>query len=74
MKTILSILVLGVCCVVFDAPIGVSLAILGLAMVSGSYTVTKSGALDGRTKLKVGLFLLGTALIVVGGILTTAKA
>ena len=74
MKTILSILVLGLCCIVFDAPLGVSLAILGLAMVSGSYKATKSGALDGRAKLKVGLFLLGAALIIVGCILTTATA
>ena len=74
MKTILTLLVLGVCCIVFGAPIGVSLGILGLVVITGSYKATKSGAIDGRTKLKVGLFLLGALLVVVGGILAAAGA
>ena len=72
MKTILTLLILGACCIVFGAPIGVSLGIFGLVVVAGSYKATKSGALDGRAKLKVGLFLLGVALVVLGGIFTSA--
>ena len=73
MKTILTLVVLSVCMLVVGAPIGPSLALLGLAALAGSYKVTKSGAIDGRSKVNIIFVLLGLALLVIGCILTSAS-
>ena len=53
MKTILTLLVLLVCTLVLGTPIGPSLALMGLIALAGSYKLTKSGAIDGRSKVNI---------------------
>lgn len=73
MKTILTLLVLLVCTLVLGTPIGPSLALMGLIALAGSYKLTKSGAIDGRSKVNIIFVLLGLALLVIGCILTSAS-
>ena len=60
------------CWLVVGGPVGPALLIFGLVAIGGTYKLTKSGAIDGRSKINIIFLLLGIALLVVGGILTSA--
>lgn len=53
-------------CIWFDAPLGITLGISGIAVMNSAYKLKKNGLLDGRTIFKGAIFLLGLALIVIG--------
>lgn len=66
MKTVLTLLVLGICCIIFDAPLVATLGIMGTGCCVGAYELTKSGAIDRRYKFNYLLFLVGLGLIIAG--------
>ena len=72
MKTLLTLLGLVVCWLMVGGPIGPALLIFGLVAISGTYKLTKSGAIDRRSKINIIFLLLGIVLLAVGGFLTSA--
>lgn len=65
-RSISTIVVIGICCVVFDAPVHISLIIIGLMCISGSYETTKSGAINKRFPILISFLLVGIALVIAG--------
>ena len=64
--TIASLIIIGICCIVFDAPVHISLIMWGLICVSGAYVTTKSGAIDRRYLISIPLILVGIGLVIAG--------
>lgn len=69
MALIITLIILGLCCILNGAPIGVTFMIGGFAFIANSYKLTKSGKVDGRSKTNFVLLSIGIGLCVVGFLL-----
>ena len=55
----LALIIIIICCLIFEGPLEGKLGVIGLTLVAGAYKARKDGGVDGRYKIAWIALLLG---------------
>lgn len=74
LKSFAGLIILIACCIIFKAPLFITIGLAGLSFFVNSYHVTKNGDIDNRYKFGCTSFILGLVLILISFIIYTSAS